>query len=45
MKNDKQMQSDQIILSEMKPNTIIENSSDLDLCDIDQNYNWTGNIK
>jgi len=29
----------------MKPNTIIENSSDLDLCDIDQNYNWTGNIK
>ena len=29
----------------MRPDAIIENSSDLGLCNIDQNYDWAGDIR
>ncbi|RGB23751.1 hypothetical protein C1646_774059 [Rhizophagus diaphanus] len=43
--DDEEQQPDWMILSEMRPDAILKDSSELDLRKIDRNYDWVGNIK
>ena len=45
LEDEEQMRPDWMILSEMRPDAIMENSSDLGLRDIDRNYDWVGNVR
>ncbi|CAG8622461.1 21469_t:CDS:2 [Cetraspora pellucida] len=42
---EREMQLEWMILSEMGPNVIIENSSGLGSHDIDRNYDWVGDVR
>ncbi|CAG8693793.1 19015_t:CDS:2 [Cetraspora pellucida] len=42
---EKEIHENWMILAEMGPNAIVDNSSDLGLRNIDRNYNWTKDVK
>jgi ATP-dependent DNA helicase PIF1 len=43
--NEEHIRLDWMILSDMRPGVIMENSSDLGLRNIDINYDWTGDVR
>ncbi|CAG8808689.1 4569_t:CDS:1, partial [Racocetra persica] len=43
--HEEEIRFDWMFLSEMGQNVIFDNSSDLGLCNIDRNFNWTDDVR